>query len=83
MKYILCIDKGSPDIRCTPPEQGVVYQVERSLTRPLTCSRNGRLSNLWYYIKGSPYVHTSLLFEDLPEDFLVNLKKEVLETCNI
>lgn len=83
MKYVLCIDKGNPEVGCIPPEQGVVYEVERSLIRPLRCSHNGRLSHLWYYVKGSSFVHSSLLFEDLPEGFFVKIKRKVLETCNI
>lgn len=83
MKYVLCIDSGNPKAGCASPEKGIIYQLDTSFIREPLCIHNGRKSFMWYRIKGNPNLHSSLLFEDLPDDFLTELKGEVLKICNI
>ena len=77
MKFLLCVNKGTGSEKGLPdPDIGIIYKSEH-LIKGETCLYGGRSSNFWYTLSGfdKHYKFSSLLFEELPENFLVNITK--------
>lgn len=66
---VLCINSGNGHTKGYPePMKGIVYKVLDRYNNKL-CTANG--CSKWYKINdGTPYIHSVLLFEPLPDDIL-------------